>query len=569
MQVLSEKLYTLLKKADSLHGLALHHPKLTGSARAASFAAYRSLELVLGERHPHGRVLAQARKLQLTALPAPAAAPTNRVLFLTLRGWFVHATVQAVLAKALELRDASATFVLCGGQFSQCDFKPATDFHTTRPLCWRCQGFATELLDSFALARESLGDLPLATVRERARTLAWSVPEPDLPSFTYEGLPLYEWCYASARRTLLRGDVGEGRLSEAVVRGYLESAIVHVEASRLLLDRHKPDVCVVLNGLFHAERVFSEVARSAGIRVLSYEVGFRPQSFHFAETGAAAQLPVDELWQSRRDDPLDTAAEQRLDTYFSERSQGGGVVSIYWPRMDSRRERLAARLQLRSDRPLAVLFPNIAWDSATYALDTAFRSMKHWVEHTIDVFARHPDRQLVIRIHPAEVRLPMMETRDPIGEHVRRRFPELPPNVKLVPADDPANSYELLAMSDAILVYTSTLGIEAAAQGRRVVVAAKPHYARRGFTEDVGSVSEYEGAVIASMERPELTAEQRDLARRYASMLLFEYMIDFPWVVDTPKGARRLRLPDLADLAPGRHEGLDRLCDRILCRQAS
>jgi hypothetical protein len=561
--VSSDRFYSLLKQADALHAKALNRPGMTATARAASYIAYRSLELSLGERHPHGRVLAQARELQARTTTHPQNAG-KRVLFVSLRGWFVHSSVQALLAKALEMRGASATFALCSGHFSQCDFKPASDFHVTRPLCWRCQGFTKSLLNSFSLDYETLDSLQLDEVRANARIAVATTLSRDLKTFHYAGMPLYEWCYASIRRSLLRGDAGEGRLPEAVTRGYLESAIVYAEASRQLLDRHKPDVCVLINGLFHAERVFSEVARTSGVRVFSYETGFRPRTFHFTDTGAAAHLPVDEIWDTRKLDPLDAVAEKRLDAYFNERSKGGGVVSIYWPKMDSRREQLAKRLNLRSDKPLAVLFPNIAWDSATVNLDTAFRSMKHWVEHTISVFDACPERQLVIRIHPAEIRLPMMETRDPIGEHIRSRFGTLPANVRMVPADDPADSYELLAMSDAVLVYTSTLGLEATAQGRRVVVAAKPHYARRGFTEDVESLDAYEDVVMRSMSRPELENDRREMARRYANMLLYDYMIDFPWVVDSPRGDRRLVLGDLEELAPGHNAALDRLCERIL-----
>ena len=562
----SDKFYAWLKMSDSLHSLALNRPALTGAVRALSFAAYRLLELVMGSLHPHGRVLQRARQLQLTAPQLPQRSG-KRVLFLTLRGWFAHTTVQAILAKALEMRGATTDLVLCGGGFSQCDFKPASDHHATRPLCWRCQGYNHALLDAFGLPRRSLSELDLTAVREEAQRIIAALPTSELPEFRYAGLPLYEWCFASARRTLLRGDVGTGLLSEAVMRGYLESAIVHVEATHRLLERHRPDVCIVMNGLFHAERVFSEVARAKGVRVVSYEVGFRPRTYHFTDSGAAAHFPIDRLWEKRRGSALTDAEESRLDAYFAERSKGGGMVSIYWPQMDSRRDALASRLALTPGKPMAVLFPNIAWDSATFGLDTVFASMKDWVEQTIELFASHPDRQLIIRVHPAEIRMPMMETRDPIGEHIRRRFPNLPRNIRIVPADDPADSYQLLAMADTILVYTSTLGLEAAGQGRRVVVAAGPHYARRGFTEDVPQRQDYERIILESMARPQLNSDERARARRYANMLLYEYMIEFPWVVDTPRGARRLELTDLRHLAPGGNAALDGLCDRILGRE--
>jgi hypothetical protein len=554
----------LLKKADAYHSRTLTRPALTGAVRVASYVAYRGLELTLGARHPHGRVLAQARALQ-TTVGAPRPAPGGpRVLFFTVRGWYVHSALQAVLAKALEQRGASARFVLCRGGFSQCDFKPATDHHVTPALCWRCRGFTDELLSRFELPHFGLDELDVERLQAHAASCLAGLGRKEYESFTYQGLPLFEWCLPSIRRTLLRGDAGSGPLSDAVVRGYLESGIVYVEVVRRLLDREQPDVCIVVNGLFHAERIFREIAHARGVRVVSYEQGWRPLSFHFVEDAAAAHFPVDDLWQATREHPLSDEQSKTVDTYLAERTKGGGVVSVYWPKMDGRREALSRRIGIDPDKPMAVLFPNITWDSATFRLDRAFSGLSQWIEATIHWFETQPDKQLVIRVHPAEVRLPMMESRDALEQRIRTAFPNLPANVRVVPADDPANSYELLAMSEAVLVYTSTLGMEAAAQGRRVLVAGTPHYAGRGFTDGVVTADDYGRNLTRAFDEPHLSEAQRDLARRYVYLLIYNYMISFPWVVDTPRSARRLQLSSLSELAPGRDADLDRLCRAIL-----
>ena len=564
-----DRLYQLLKKADAYHSLALARPRWTGAVRALSYAAYRGIELGMGERHPHGRVLAQAAALASDA--TQHAAPTRtqdaqavRVLFVTLRGWYVHSALQAVLAKALERRGARSEFLLCGGGFSQCDFKPATDSHVTRPLCLRCKGFTQRLLSSFRVDHGWLDEATVARAKARADSLLSGLSRAHMERFSYDGLPLFDWCLASIRRSLLRGDAGEGDASDSVVRGYLESAIVYVEAARQVLARARPDVCVMLNGLFHAERIFLEVARSQGIRVVSYEQGWRPRTVHFVHDKPAAQFPVGDAWMAARDRPLTAEQDQNLEDYLCERMKGGGSIGVYWPKMDSRREEFSRRLGIEPDKPMAVLFPNITWDSATFRQDRAFAGLVDWVAATIELFAKRPDKQLVIRAHPAELRLAMMESRDPLEARIRTLFPVLPANVRVVPAEDPTDSYELLSMSELVLVYTSTLGIEATARGRRVIVAGTPHYAGRGFTQDIDRIESYAEAIDGAFARPHIGHEEQELARRYAYMLLFSYMTPFPWVIDTPRADRRLDLSSLSDLDPGKDASLDRLCDGIL-----
>ena len=67
------------------------------------------------------------------------------------------------------------------------------------------------------------------------------------------------------------------------------------------------------------------------------------------------------------------------------------------------------------------------------------------------------------------------------------RLGRLPANVILVPPDQPLSSYGLLAVSDLVLGYTTTVGLEAAVRGIPVAVAAETHYRGRGFTTDITS----------------------------------------------------------------------------------
>jgi hypothetical protein len=553
-----------LKKLDTAHRLALSWPALTFPLRFASHAAYRILELALGRRHPHGRVVHQARRLR-EAGPGPLTCPEpKRVLFFTVRGWFIHASTEAVLAKALELRGARVSFFLCGGILDQCDFKPGTDPRVTRPLCWRCTGFAERLLAAFDLPTLRLRDLVGRPSRERARQLVAGKDRDQLERLTYQGLPLFELVQASVQRSLLRGDIGADPFSERVLRGFLESAAVLVDAGQELLRRERPQVVVMTNGLFFAEAILLALARREGIAVVTYERGMPLSTVLFDHNQPAIRFDLDQPWQQGRDRPLAATEERELDEYLETRARGQVGVIDLWPAMERGRGALAERLGLAPERPTAVLYTNILWDSAVFGRDVGFDGMFDWVAESVRLFAATRSRDLVIRVHPSEVRIPMSESRDRVIDRLRALFPDLPTNVRVVPPEDPASSYTLMGLADAVLVYTSTIGLEAAVRGRPVVVAGRTHYRGRGFTFDPRDREGYAADVAHALACKHLPPGEVEIARRYAHLFFFRFMQPFPWVVDTPRAARRLTFEHLDDLAPGRDPTLDRLCRGIL-----
>ena len=98
--------------------------------------------------------------------------------------------------------------------------------------------------------------------------------------------------------------------------------------------------------------------------------------------------------------------------------------------------------------------------------------------------------------------------------------------MRIVGPGDPISSYALLDISDLVLSYASTIGLEAAVRGLPVVVSALTHYRERGFTIDVSSHDELERA----LDPAPAVARQVELARRYAFTFFFRCMIPFPSV---------------------------------------
>jgi hypothetical protein len=171
---------------------------------------------------------------------------------------------------------------------------------------------------------------------------------------------------------------------------------------------------------------------------------------------------------------------------------------------------------------------------------------------------------LVIRVHPAEVRVAGWETRDPLLSRLAAGLPILPPNVRVVPPESDISSYTLMALSRCGLVYTSTAGLEMAMDGMPVVVAAEVHYSGKGFTLDAVDPGDYARLVAAALESSREPGV-RTLARRYAYALFFRYFHRFPLVSENaPDFMPTLTSSDPHVLDPGHDPTLDLVCQSIL-----
>ena len=150
------------------------------------------------------------------------------------------------------------------------------------------------------------------------------------------------------------------------------------------------------------------------------------------------------------------------------------------------------------DRPVVLLATNVLGDSLTLGRQVFSQTMAEWIERSVAYFARRPDVQLVIRVHPGEVL-----THGPsMVDVVQKALPELPENIHLVGPKDPVNTYDIIEMADLGLVYTTTTGMEMAMSGVPVIVAGLTHYKGNGFTIDPQTYEEYFERLDALLEHP-------------------------------------------------------------------
>ena len=495
---------------------------------------------------------------------------SSRILFLSLRGWPEHIAVMGTVARALMLRGVHCSFLTCGGGLPDCEMTNETT--VVGPPCHACSNCSSRLLESFQLPyherREFVEDAEVRHAQRQCSTLSRS----ECERFSYRDVPLGQLVRASMCNILRRKTLeyeGNGNVL-SLYRRLLASGLVLVDYFEEAFRCLRPDVLVTVNGLFFAEAIATFVARRAGIPFTTFEGGFLQGTYAFAHNAPAGYWDhISHVWPTVAKQPLSLDEDERLDGYLTERRRGGGDVSYLWDsRMETESDYLTERLGLRRDLPLFVAFSNVIWDSAVLDRDVAFSNMMDWLFATVELFSQRPDWQLIIRVHPAELRLVPAVTREPVVDRLRERFHSLPANVRVIPPEDRLDSYTIMRDADAGIVYTSSTGLEMALMGKPVCVAAQVHYRDRGFTIDVAQRVDLSTALETALTKGSLTDAEHDLARRYMSLLAFGVSIPLSYLsVPGTKTHFDLSLQSMSDLLPDVVPVVDFICERLLDRQ--
>ena len=296
------------------------------------------------------------------------------------------------------------------------------------------------------------------------------------------------------------------------------------------LQAEKPDLLVIPNGTIQELGVAYQVARLLGIETVTFEFADQQERIWLAQNDEIMQHNTADLWNSLGNQPLPEKAKLALTGLFGARKNAHlwGNFARQW-QQNPVKGGASVRESLKLDeRPLALLATNVLGDSLTLGRQRITQTMAEMIVRTIAYFMRHPEVQLVVRVHPGELKTHGTSMVDVINQ----AYPELPENIHIIRPEDKTNTYDLMEIADFGLVYTTTVGMEMAMSGLPVIVTGKTHYAGKGFTLDPQTWQKYEQMLEQVSNNPtasRLTPEQVEKAWLYAYLFFFEFSLPFPW----------------------------------------
>jgi hypothetical protein len=480
---------------------------------------------------------------------------------------------ESTVAAALALRDAEVEIVLCDAALPAClkaeyadlpDDTILTERRLPQTFCPSCMSRGRSMFDPLGLKVRWLSELIAEDDRAEARRIADGIPAGDIDGFELEGLKLGEHAHAGALRYYTRGDLDGEPRGEEVLRRYLEAAILSVRAYRRLLAQQHYDVALFHHGLYVPQGPVGEVCREAGVRVVNWVVAYRANSFILSEGDTYHHTLMTEPVSDWRDMAWGERQSAEIAAYLKSRWRGERDWIGFHEKPEEDAAALAASLGLDLAKPVIGMLSNVVWDAQLHYPANAFPNLIDWAARTIDYFAGRPELQLLLRIHPAEVR-GTSPSRQPLLAEIRKRFPILPPNVFIVPPESPVSTYAAMELCDSVLIYGTKTGVELTAVGIPVVVAGEAWIKDKGLTLDAETPEHYfrilDGLPIGRRLDPEVV----EMAQKYAYHFFFRRMMPLPFLEKV--SSNLFFTPAIAsadDLAEGRSEALDIVCDAIL-----
>jgi hypothetical protein len=433
-----------------------------------------------------------------------------------------------------------------------------------RDLCRHCYPPAAKVFATLGFTLHRYGDLLTAAERSEAERLAHVIPLEGIAAYRLDGMAVGEHALAGALRFFARADLDHEPQSEAILRRYFEAALLTVFALQRLLARHRFECAVFHHGIYVPQGLIGEAARRAGVRVVNWNPAYRKKCFIFSHGDTYHHTLMSEPVEQWETIPWGPDLEGRTMAYLKSRWVGSEDWIWFHERPQVHVGAIAAEIGIDFTKPTIGMLTNVMWDAQLHYPSNAFANMLDWASRTIAYFAKRPELQLLIRVHPAEVHSGIV-SRQPFVHEIRKAFPVLPGNVFVIPPESRVSTYAAMLQCNAVIIYGTKTGVELTSLGVPVIVAGEAWIRNKGLTFDAVSPDQY----FALLDRLPL-ADRLDVgtverARKYAFHFFFRRMIPVQ-AVSERKGwpPFRLDIGSLEDVAPGRDLGLDVICDGIL-----
>jgi hypothetical protein len=504
----------------------------------------------LGERLGSEVIIAQGRTMSRNGRKEKAEQPLD-IIFLTMLGGHRHNTaVDVVLGLALQRRGHRVRYVVCDQCLPACEVKKAGQEANWTHACAKCWGYGRSLFKAYGFEV-----IPVSRLSTKA------VPEAETWSEIIEAALLKHYGV---------GILEENQAVQQRRAQYATAAGISAAVGRSLVSM-KPDRVIMSHGIYCTWGPQRALLNNVKIPVITYSKCKKKHTEKFNWTTGGDWWDVTNEWERVRDVPLDKKQEALIDAYlYSRRNHSKDTLQYNFGDEESL-DKTYSRLGLSPDKQTFVLFTNVLWDAASAQREIAFKDPIDWVVQTINWFGQHKDRQLVVKIHPAEV---VIGTNQPFAEIIRERIDELPANVRMIEPQEKVNSWSIMRIADLGLVHTSTVGMEMPLEGISCMVVSRTHFRGKGFTVDTANRNEYFQTLENWDSRLVDRNQLKMYAKRYAFLLFERYQMPFKLFHETAHSdVRAVLFKDVKELTsyPTTHlvvERIEKMGDFLLPNEA-
>ena len=397
-----------------------------------------------------------------------------------------------------------------------------------------------------------------------AEKLSVSLSKEEIINFNQDNVNIGEHCLAGTLRFYGIGDIDKKKNSTKVLRKYFCSALLVKKSIEKILDQNKYDAVVVDHGLYIPQGIITEVSNNRKIPTKVMWQGYKENSLLISDKITYHKSLINENKENWSKYDFNNNKKEKIMNYLKERNTG---LTDWFsfnknPDMDWENFKIENKI---NKKVIITLMTNVIWDAQLKFEQNIFKNQMEWINSSINFFKNKKNINLIIRVHPAEIRGDVPSDQK-IEDEIKKTFSILPDNIKLIKPDNKFSSYKLGIESNAILVYATKLSFELPCYGKNVIVCGEAFGKNKGFTIDPKSEDEYINILNQLPFENDLDFHKIELAQRYAYHFFFRRSMHLNSLekVENQYPPFKLREDFVEHLKNRKDPGLEIACESII-----
>ncbi len=488
------------------------------------------------------------------------------ILFWVQGGMPLMLHVEGAIAVALMHRGIKVHAVICDGAYRACilrENKEGIPVANWKYRCPVCKAQNSEVLIRLGVPFSFIGDFVPKMRRDELWETTASITWENLDNFSYKGLSLGK----NVRSAILRYLQGYSEPeSNDIVREYAFSAFVCTETAFHIMNTLLPFRVFMSTGSYVDWGPALQAAFALKIPITAWMASYLLARFYFRHLEDNKNIDFHNIshkaWEDCKKKQLSSTQNSRLNKFLENRYKRNINFDMKkFKRYSGDINSLRQKYALVSMKPVWGIMSHLNWDLVCDYSPMAFNSFNEWIIETMRIIMDIPDIQWLIKIHPAESWYPPASG---VQALINKHFSVLPSHIRIIPAEEEISPLDFYQIVDGGVTVYGTAGIELALLGKPVIVAGEAHYGGKGFTYDGLDPYSYKQLLRKAGTLKPLSAEQRQLARRYAYCYFIQRQLPLPVVRNPYSTWWKFQYKKKHLLLPGKDPFVDFICDRIM-----
>lgn len=210
------------------------------------------------------------------------------------------------------------------------------------------------------------------------------------------------------------------------------------------------------------------------------------------------------------------------------------------------------------------VYPNIPWDGTMYSSSENFPTVRSFVKSLKNSVERNPDIHFIFRAHPAEKARKGDISKETFADIFYQEFTKEYCNITFINPESSISSYYISEITDAALMFGSTLSLELAIAKHPVIQVGKTNTSNKGMVfepKDELELQLYLDNLRAG--KLSMTTEQYEHALSYAYYWVFEKHLEDPFIKLNKLQFESYKFSFIRDLAKGCSREVDGFIDTM------